>query len=110
MFIVRILQMVLNHLNVKWGWYMAILSQEQLVALKQKVRKVTETDLEEIQLTVERTNVFLMSIMMYAGKMIYSVWQFQKNLVGLGLIANNFFCYGRILPRSWRHAYEPPSC
>lgn len=33
----------------------------------------------------------LMSIMMYAGKMIYSVWQFQKNLVGLGLIANNFF-------------------
>ncbi|WP_349334999.1 hypothetical protein [Escherichia albertii] len=37
---------------------MAILSQEQLVALKQKVRKVTETDLEEIQLTVERTNVF----------------------------------------------------
>ena len=43
---------------MKWGWYMAILSQQQLEALKQKVRKVTETELEEIQLVVERTNVF----------------------------------------------------
>lgn len=37
---------------------MALLSEQALAALKEKVRRVTENDLEELQLEVERTNVF----------------------------------------------------
>jgi hypothetical protein len=65
---------------MKWGWYMAILSQQQLEALKQKVRKVTETELEEIQLVVERTNVFPDSYYDVCRKMIYFAWPFLKSL------------------------------
>ncbi|MCZ8761785.1 acyl-CoA dehydrogenase family protein [Escherichia albertii] len=91
MFIVRILQMVLNHLNVKWGWYMAILSQEQLVALKQKVRKVTETDLEEIQLTVERTNVFPDEYYDVCRKNDLFRLAIPEEFGGLGLNCEQFF-------------------
>lgn len=83
--------MVLNHFNVKWGWYMAILSQEQLVALKQKVRKVTETDLEEIQLTVERTNVFPDEYYDVCRKNDLFRLAIPEEFGGLGLNCEQFF-------------------
>jgi len=70
---------------------MAILSEQALAELKRKVRKVTESELEELQLSVERTNVFPDSYYEICRKHDLFRLAIPEEFGGLGLNCEQFF-------------------
>ncbi|MGK2889093.1 MAG: hypothetical protein ACSLEN_08090 [Candidatus Malihini olakiniferum] len=65
---------------------MAILSEQALATLKEKFRRVTEKDLEELHFEVERTNIFPDAIMIFTAETIFFVW---LSLIAYGDIGLN---------------------
>ena len=70
---------------------MAILSAQELAALKMKVRNVTETELEVLQLEVERTNVFPDAYYDVCRKSDLFRLAIPEEYGGLGLNCEQFF-------------------